>query len=203
MKQILSHPFFYNAFQLFMGAKRSRQNFVKNSVKPFIGMKILDIGCGTADILTYLPDVDYCGYDISKTYITHAKKKFGGLGQFYCKELSFNDLDSLPKFDLVIASGLIHHLDDSAALDILKISHEALKPGGRLLTIDPCLDPKQNAIARFLVSNDRGLYVRNKQEYQALVGKIFEISHGQVRNQVWIPYTLCLFECKKAMFKTF
>ena len=197
VRAILSHPFVYSAFQSLMGAHRSRQNFVANYVKPFTGMRILDVGCGPADILDYLPDVDYWGYDISEAYIAQAKSRFGQRGRSNCKQLQLDDLAVLPKFDVVLALGLLHHLDDSVAVGVLQLALEALHQGGKLLTIDPCLDPSQNPVARFLVRNDRGQNVRNKEEYHVLAGKVFSSLHVEVRHQAWIPYTHCLMECQK------
>lgn len=197
VRAILSHPFVYSAFQSLMGAHRSRQSFVTNYVKPISGMKILDVGCGPADILGYLPDVDYWGYDISEAYIAQARTWFGRRGRFNCKQLQLDDLAVLPKFDIVLALGLLHHLDDSVALTVLQLAHEALQPGGRLLTIDPCLDPLQNPVARFLVRNDRGQNVRNKEQYRALAKRVFSSPRVEVRHQAWIPYTHCFIECQK------
>lgn len=197
VRAILSHPFFYSALQSVMGAHKARHNFSVNYVKPFPGMKILDIGCGPADILDYLPNVDYWGYDISEAYVAKANKRFRQRARFNCKQLQFEDLAKLPKFDVVLALGLLHHLDDSLALVVLQLAHEALKPGGRLLSVDPCLDPSQNAVARFLVRNDRGQNVRNKEGYKALAVKAFVSIRIIVHNQTWIPYTHCLMECLK------
>jgi len=197
VRAILSHPFVYSAFQSLMGAHKSRQRFVANYVKPFPGMRILDVGCGPADILGYLPDVDYWGYDISEPYIAQAKTRFGQRGRFNCKQLQLDDLVELPKFDAVLALGLLHHLDDSVAVGVLQLAHEALQPGGRLISVDPCLAPSQNPVARFLVRNDRGQNVRNKVEYQVLADKVFASPRVEVRHQAWIPYTHCFMECQK------
>jgi SAM-dependent methyltransferase len=197
VRAILSHPRIYSAFQSLMGAKQFRTNFVSQRVRPVPGMAILDIGCGPADILAYLPDVDYWGYDISEAYIERAQNTFGHRGHFHCKQLLPGDLNGLPKFDLVIAIGLLHHLDDQVALGVLQLAHEALAPGGRLLTVDPCLDPSQNFIARFLVRNDRGQNVRDRDGYEALALKVFTAPDATVSHQAWIPYTHCVMECKK------
>ena len=37
-------------------------------------LKVLDIGCGPANVLNYLPKCDYYGYDIDKRSINYAKK---------------------------------------------------------------------------------------------------------------------------------
>jgi 2-polyprenyl-3-methyl-5-hydroxy-6-metoxy-1,4-benzoquinol methylase len=180
-----------------MGAHDLRKKFIATSVRPFQGMKILDIGCGPADILSYLPDVDYWGFDISEEYIQHAKKKFGSRGNFHCQLLELSDLSELPAFDIVLALGVLHHLDDSSAAFIMRLASEALKPGGRLLTIDPCLEPSQNQIARFLIRRDRGQNVRDKVGYQEIAQTAFDAPKVEVRHKAWIPYTHCFMECQK------
>lgn len=197
VRAILSHPFIYSLFQSLMGAHKARQNFVANFVKPFPGMKVLDIGCGPADILAYLPTDDYWGFDISESYIRQAGARFGDRGTFHCKHLQMADLEGLPLFDVVLAIGLLHHLDDAVAIEVMRLASQALRPGGRLLTIDPCLDSSQNLISRFLVRNDRGRNVRNEAGYDALARTVFESPRVVVRHQAWIPYTHCFMECQK------
>ncbi|KJS01678.1 MAG: hypothetical protein VR65_07980 [Desulfobulbaceae bacterium BRH_c16a] len=197
VRGILSNPFIYSFFQLLMGAHKLRQNFVETLVKPFEGMKVLDVGCGPADILAYFPTVEYWGFDISKAYINQAQSRFCNRGRFQCKQLQHTDLPKLPAYDVVLALGLLHHLDDSVAIEIMQIASNALKEGGRLLTIDPCLDPSQNRIARFLVCKDRGRNVRDKDGYESLAKTVFESPRIEVRQQKWIPYTHCFIECRK------
>ncbi|MDO9224750.1 MAG: class I SAM-dependent methyltransferase [Pseudomonadota bacterium] len=197
VRAVLSHPLLYSSFQSLMGAHKFRTNFVAQFVRPFSGMAILDIGCGPADILAYLPDVDYWGFDISEQYIKKAEDVFGNRGHFHCEQLQANDLERLPKFDVVLAIGLLHHLDDAAALNVLQLAQQALKPFGRLLTVDPCLDRSQGAIARFLVQHDRGQNVRDKSGYEALALSVFNAPKAEMRHQAWIPYTHCIMECEK------
>ena len=196
-RAILSHPIIYSSFQSLMGAHKFRKNFVLQYIRPFPGVSILDIGCGPADILAYLPGTDYWGFDISDEYIEKARHTFKQLGRFHCKELQLDDLDQLPKFDVVLAIGLLHHLDDPVALEVTQLAHKALKPGGRFLTVDPCLDPLQSVISRFLVRNDRGQNVRDKNGYEKLTNSVFKESKAMVSHQTWIPYTHCIMECSK------
>lgn len=197
IRAILSHPFIYSSFQLLMGARMLWQDFAATSIRPFPGMQILDIGCGPADILAYLPDVDYWGFDISEKYINHARTKYGKRGHFHCQTLQLTDLAQLPLFDIVLALGLLHHLDDPTAESIMQLAFQALKSGGLLLTIDPCLQPSQNRMARFLICHDRGQNVRNKYGYQAIAKSCFLDPEIVVRHKVWVPYTHCLMKCQK------
>jgi SAM-dependent methyltransferase len=196
-RTILSHPYLYSMFQYLMGAHQGRIRFISDFVRPVPGSAILDIGCGTADILDYLPCVDYWGFDINLAYIDQAKARFGVRGKFQCQELKAADLDNLMKFDIVLAIGLLHHLDDTTAVNTLVLAHRALKREGHLLTIDPCIEPGQNPIARFLVTHDRGQHVRTSEGYAALVSSIFMQPRVEVIHRSWIPYTHCIMQCTR------
>jgi len=198
VRAIFSNPTIYSAFQTIMGAHSSRIKFVEEFVRPFSGCAVLDIGCGPADILAYLPDVDYWGFDISDAYIERAKMRFAQRGRFYCQELTRADIVKMPPFDVVLALGLLHHLDDESAKGVLRLASQALKPGGRLLTVDPCLEAGQNPVARFLIRIDRGQNVRSGAGYTSLARAVFESPRVEVRDSgAWIPYTHCIMECTR------
>lgn len=195
LRSLLSNPYIYSAFQTLFGGHQARKNFVNEFIQPMPNINVLDVGCGPADIFEYLPSCQYWGFDISKSYIDRAKAKYGSKGNFICKELDFLDLESLPKFDLVLTLGLIHHLDDATAHAVLDLCYNALNDDGKLVTIDPCFHPEQNPIAKFLIRNDRGQNVRSESEYKFLVNQFFPNSVVTVRHQSWIPYTHCIMVC--------
>ena len=159
---------------------------------------VLDIGCGPADILNYLPkSVNYWGYDISPEYIQKAKLTFGSRGHFVCKLLDGSDLNELPKFDRVILTGVFHHLDDETARNVVNLAYQALKDGGKMVSVDPCFSPEQSRVARFLISKDRGQNVRVEAAYKILVNKTFRKIKTNVVHKAWIPYTHCYMVCTK------
>jgi SAM-dependent methyltransferase len=191
---ILSHPLIYSSFQYLMGAKQGWTYFANFHIRAQKGDNILDVGCGPGDILNFLPKVNYWGFDISKTYILKAKHKYGNIANFECKYLTSHDLESLPKFDLVIATGVLHHMDDDMVIDFLKLAFKALKVSGRLVTVDPCFVSNQNPIARFIISKDRGQNVRTKEEYVKLITQVFEKVEMNIKHKIFIPYTHCYIE---------
>ena len=195
IRSVLNDPGVYDGFQKLLGSGNGCPAFVKEFVRPRPGDKVLDMGCGTAKIMDYLPGVSYWGFDISPAYIQEAKKTHGSAGHFVCKELTVADLDSLPKFDIVLAIGVLHHLDDEHAGKLLNLAHQALRPGGRLITMDACFIPKQNLIARCLISWDRGQNVRTQEGYSQLVAGIFPSVRVEIRHRRWIPWTHCVMEC--------
>ena len=132
-------------------------------------MRVLDIGCGPADILAHLPHVEYYGFDISELYIQRARARFADRhAKFACKLLTSDDLSRLPRFDRVIAIGLLHHLGDEMATELMRMVSTRLAPGGRLVTLDPCLSDDQNLVSRWLVKSDRGQNVRTREGYAAI-----------------------------------
>jgi SAM-dependent methyltransferase len=197
VRAVLSRPFVYNTLQRLMGAQRLRQANVKNHVRPFPGIRILDLGCGTAEYLGALPeDVRYVGFDMSADYIESARRNFGSRGEFHCGLLERAKVDVMEKFDLVMGTGVLHHLDDAAAKQFMSIAAAALKPGGRIYTVDPCFAPGQSPIARFLISSDRGRNVRDSEGYRALASGLGATVTGELVHTAWVPYTRWHMECQ-------
>jgi SAM-dependent methyltransferase len=197
LRAMLSHPIVYTAFQNIMGTSLGYQRLVSEYIRPKPGMRVLDIGCGPAAVLEYLPKVEYYGFDISESYITSAQKRFCKQGHFICGPLTVGTLSSMPTFDLVLGLGLLHHLEDDAAAECFDLAHLALKPGGRFVTIDPCFEDGQNLLARILIKMDRGQNVRKRPEYDALGGRSFKTRTTIVKHSAWIPYTHCIMECTR------
>lgn len=179
-----------------MGAQRLRRYLADQFIRVQPGHRILDIGCGTADILSFLPEgVEYWGYDISPEYIEAARARHGDRGHFECRPLDLQEIASLPKFDVVLAIGVLHHLGDTEAFSLFQQAKAALHDRGRMITFDGCIAPGQNLIARFLIQHDRGQNVRAASEYRELATQTFSRVEGTLRHQAWIPYTHWIMEC--------
>jgi SAM-dependent methyltransferase len=196
-RSILNYPVIYDLFQNLMGASRVRRELVSDFIHPTEGMRILDIGCGTARILDFLPKVNYFGFDASQQYIDDAISRYGERGTFKCDTVEEALLRGEQSFDLVLAVGVLHHLDDESAVKLLRLGNSALTQGGRVVTVDPCFDLHQNPIAHFLISRDRGQNVRHHAQYSELAFKAFKKVDSFVRHRAWIPYTHCIMECTK------
>ena len=104
VRSVLSTAAIYDLFQGLVGADSLRKTIVKEYVLAGPHHRILDIGCGTAEILKFLPDdVDYVGFDASPEYIESARSRFGKRGTFFAKLVTDADLGTLGEFDLVMA----------------------------------------------------------------------------------------------------
>jgi cyclopropane fatty-acyl-phospholipid synthase-like methyltransferase len=99
-------------------------------------------------------------------------------------------------FDTVLALGILHHLDDAEASTLFSIAAQALKPGGRLITVDGVWVEGQSSVVKYLLSRDRGQFVRKTAEYQKLGAGHFAQMQAQVRHDLLrIPYSLLVLEC--------
>lgn len=197
IRSILSHPMVYDFVQNLMGASKFREFFTANFLHPSVGDRVLDLGCGTAEILLHLPDVEYIGYDISVEYIESARSRFGDRGVFNLGILTANEAKKNISFDIVLALGVLHHLDDKIASELIDTAYAALRPGGRFVTVDPVFAAGQSLIANFLISKDRGQNVRTQEEYENLARSRFTKVRTTVRHQCWIPYSHCFIEATR------
>ena len=174
----------------------SAQKKLDEFICPAKGQRVLDIGCGTARILDILPDVEYHGFDMSQDYIDAAISRHGTRGHFSCLPMAEIRTDDMEPFDIVMALGVLHHMDDNQVIELIELAHSALRADGRLVTIDPCYADDQNLFSRFLVSHDRGRNVRTAGQYRALAGTVFSRVTGEVVHNRWIPHTHWIMKCQ-------
>ncbi|HYA43516.1 MAG TPA: class I SAM-dependent methyltransferase [Syntrophobacteraceae bacterium] len=194
IRSILEIPVIYDVFQSLVGAKLFHQEFVKDFIRPTEGAKLLDIGCGTAQILACLPsDITYVGYDPSPEYIARARRNFGRRAEFTVGFYDEAAASSHTPFDLALATGVLHHMDDEQVIALCELVRKSLKPQGRFVTIDGAFCSEQTALARFLTKRDRGANVRRPEEYVALVTPHFVEVKTEVKNRFW--YTFFFMEC--------
>jgi len=196
LRRLLSHPCLYDGFQDLVGAARLRARLIAEHLAPFPGARLLDIGCGTARFVECLPeDVDYTGFDMSPGYIAAARRRHGRRGTFTCAKVGEVAL-AAGSFDLALAFGVLHHLDDVEARRLFESARAALVPGGRLVTIDPTFVDGQSRLARLAVSRDRGRDVRRPEGYARLADGVFAgVEVSVLHDALRIPYTHAVLDC--------
>ncbi len=194
---LLEFPAGYRLFRWLVGGESAWRIYLAEYVKPAPGDKILDLGCGPADVLNYLPAVNYTGLDISAEYIDSAKKRFGSRGRFLCGDVGRAAIEGEQgTFDLVLATGVVHHLDDTQAAALFDLARLALRSTGRLVTFDGCRVPQQSSLVRWLLAHDRGKFVRTREEYLRLAAVRFAKVEPHLRQDLLhIPYTHLIMCC--------
>jgi SAM-dependent methyltransferase len=194
---VLSLSWAYNAFQHAVGAERYRRRVVEEIIRPTAGQRILDIGCGTGEVLRYLPPVEYLGVDLSPHYIQSARDRFGDRGDFFVGRADDLKLPPDRRFELAMAFGLLHHLEDAEVERLFDAVRGLLAPGGRLVTVDCTLIEGQHPLARFVIKRDRGLNVRTIDEILRLAGRHFQTPTASVHTDLLrIPYTHVVLDCR-------
>jgi ubiquinone/menaquinone biosynthesis C-methylase UbiE len=91
----------YVALQRLMGTDKECRSFVETYIKPSPGNSVLDVGCGPAELLRYMPDdLTYVGFDPNPAYIERARMTFGDRGTFFAKYYERSDVERLPSSTL-------------------------------------------------------------------------------------------------------
>ena len=195
----LNVPFVYNAFSAAVGANALRRRLIQKHVRAKPGDKVIDIGCGSALALRWLPEVHYVGLDMNPNYIAFAHRTYGKKGTFVVGDLRSLKADSrFRDADIVIALGVLHHLDDQEAGSCFQFAHDALKSTGRFVCHEACWVPNQGSISKYVMSSDRGRNIRTEQRYRELAGKVFRKVEAKVdTNPIRIPYVTIVLECEK------
>jgi SAM-dependent methyltransferase len=195
IRSVLAIPIAYQLWWNIVGGPAWANVLLNQYVQPAVGARILEIGCGPGTIVRYLPPSDYLGFDLSPEYIELAKKRFPK-ARFVCERVSQFLLANEEKFDVVLALGILHHLDDAEAQQLFQIAYDALKPGGKLVTSDGVYVDGQSSAARWFLARDRGEYVRSEGGYVGIASQVFSNIRPSVRHDLLrIPHTQLILQC--------
>lgn len=194
MRALLGRPSGFRLFNRLIDAERGHRILARDHVRAEPGARVLDIGCGTGDLFPHLPEVDYLGFDPNPAYVDAARRRYAR-ASFRVASVASIVLEPA-SFDLAVACGVLHHLDDAAVTSLLALACRALRPGGRLVTLDGCFVSGQHPIARALLRADRGRYVRWQDQYVALARRAFARVEVTTRTDLLrVPYTHVVLEC--------
>jgi SAM-dependent methyltransferase len=195
IRSVLALPQAYQLFWNVIGGPTRSRILVAEYIRSKPGDRILEIGCGPGTIVPYLPESEYVGFDMSAHYIEQAKKKFPQ-ARFVCEKVSEYTLKERAYFDIVLALGIVHHLDDQEALKLFQIAHDALRPGGKLVTLDGVWVSGQSSGAKALLARDRGQFVRDEEGYVRIASRVFDNVKVSIRHDLLrIPYTHIIMQC--------
>ena len=102
-------------------------------IKNINGTTILDVGCGSGELLQRLKDKDVYGVDVGKEFIRYCLSHCGyaKVSKQNAEHLDFSSCS----FEDVICSEVIEHLE--SPMKALREFHRVLKPNGRLILTTP------------------------------------------------------------------
>lgn len=201
LRKTLEIPEIYSWFQKQIAKKNYREWFFKKYIGDTSDKRILDLGCGTADILDYIRDEKlYVGIDNNKQYIEKNKRIFADREtcKFYHADLNAYSEKATQKFDIVLMIGVMHHIDDNAVNDVMTCIKRIIADGGIYVSLDPCYTKDMNPIARLLCMLDRGRYVRYADDFIRIQEKYWTDVKYDIRTDTlrFLPYSVIIFTNK-------
>ena len=199
--RILENSVFYNSFLYLIGGNNVKKYFCEQVVKPFVEARVLDVGCGTASVLDFLPkNTIYYGIDYNSHYIDFAQKKYRERPNttFFHKDImELSKFTQNKKFDIVLLMGVLHHLSDEDSKALLQKCRKVLVEEGFIASHDPVFIPNQSFLSKLFVSIDRGYNVRDEKGYRDLFGNSFRVKTIIKKYLLNIPHDNCLITAKK------
>lgn len=193
--KLLSFAPVYNLFRRGVGVGRVRDTLVSEYMVETSGCDVLDVGCGTAEMSQWLSNCDYSGFDPNPSYVASARSAYGESINVWQASIDDPMIEENRRYQIVLGYGVLHHVDDETAFSFFELAARYLTPDGRVFTIDPCLYDGQPALARRVVSADRGPWVRRPEDYRELANPWFSSVTCNIReNLLRIPYTHLIME---------
>lgn len=187
LHRAITYPLFYKGLMYAFGADKALFRYAK-ILDAKAGCRMLDVGCGPANILPYLPRVQYIGIDLNPRHIEFAKRRYNGSSNnFLVGDVTKTDFGG--QFDLINLSGVLHHLEDADAKRLLNHLGGLLGEDGRIVTLDNVWLPKQRLAVKILNSLDSGQNIRTPEQYMTLFSSAGLRLQAQVTNNLLrVPY---------------
>ena len=199
-ERILGRTGAYRLLKSLVAPPRKIRGTVERHLMPYSANSVLDLGCGYGDLADYFPDtVKYVGVDSNPRYIEEAMRRHSRSNvTFFLGDVS--DLRSVrdEQFDLVVMTGVLHHLDTATAREAVAGCHGLISSTGRFVCIEPVFHHDQGLLPRLIIASDRGRFVRDTEGYSSLVSGLFEIVDISIsETELRIPYTHLIMSCRK------
>ena len=198
-ERLLGNTFVYKTFKNLVSPPRLVAKTVEDFLQVPDGSTVLDLGCGYGDIAFYYTNrCKYVGIDSNQAYIKEARRRnMHNDAEFLVGDVSDSEIRKRGPFDLVLMTGVLHHLPNEHVIDVVEGSKDLVSATGRFVAIEPVFSPDQRLSARLIIASDRGRFVRDKDGYVNLLKSGFANVHGEiVHGRLRIPYSHVILTCK-------
>ena len=160
--------------------------------------RVLDIACGPGAFSGLFAADVYVGVDINQRYVEYAQRRYRGTFHVMdARHIEFSD-DS---FDGVLVYGLLHHLNDDDAREVLKGVSRVLKPSGRALIIEDIpSESRLNVVGHLLHRIENGHFIRSAEEYRTLLDAHLMKQSEQFFRSGFCDYYMAVLTCNDDVF---
>ena len=191
-ERVLSNPTVYKTFKRVVLPGGVLERLVAEHFVVEDGGRVLDLGCGFGDYAPfYAGRCDYLGIDHNESYIDTARRMNAATSaRFMVADVADPAVAEHGPFDLVMMSGVLHHLPSDAVRELASLIRPLISSTGRFVAMEPAFDPDQGLTARLTIASDRGRFVRDVEGYRTLLESAFtKVDTNVVSGMLRIPYT--------------
>jgi cyclopropane fatty-acyl-phospholipid synthase-like methyltransferase len=200
LSDVFDNPKLYELFQFGVARSGTSRRIRDEVLRPSGIQNVLDFGCGIGYHSLEFPEAQYVGIEPLEGCVQKAEIMYPAQNRKFLVG-DHRTLKTLTdsSFDLIIAIGVLHHIDDETFSEFMFQGQRLLRPGGRMTTFDPVYHNAQSKISRWVVGRDRGRWVRTQPEYQTVIEKYFT---NKVEAKIYskllrIPYDHIAFNVTK------
>lgn len=199
--RLVTNPKFYSVFQDILGGKKARESFRYKYFDDLQGKSVLEVGCGPGTWFPQIEDcAEYLGMDWNQDHIDAGNKQYGSSTvRFVCGDVSKDVNPDQRKFDYIFAFGILHHLSDQQAIDLITVCSALLKKQGRFISIDPVYHENQHFFAKWMNDRDSGQNIRSEEGYRKLSESLFtSIGTTVCTDKLRVPYSHCVMVAEQS-----
>jgi SAM-dependent methyltransferase len=125
-----------------LGLAPAYHRWIYTIFKPYLGKRIVETGCGTGNLTSYLADdASIISIDRSAEFLDKLRERLGHRQNLSIRKMDVFDEEFLnlksQSIDTIICVSLLEHIDDDR--ELLRRFYEILVPGGRLALFVPAL----------------------------------------------------------------
>ncbi|MBI5393349.1 methyltransferase domain-containing protein [Candidatus Woesearchaeota archaeon] len=157
------------SYWLYSMQKHAIKQILRNKKATSSSLKILDIGCGTGQLLSHLvkelPHAELYGIDLTEAMVSLAKQKLKQHKNIMVQQTSVEKMPFKDKlFDYVLTTEAFHHFPEpeKALLEMKRV----LKDDGKIILIDINFGPGISYIFHKLEPGNKNIY--SKKQFQEL-----------------------------------
>jgi SAM-dependent methyltransferase len=134
--------------------------------------KILDIGCGWGQFLSWLKQKNYChleGIDMGSDQVEHCRSI--GLNTSHAPDSILYLRERVDTYDLVTLHHVIEHVPPTKGLELLRAMRDSLRPGGIAIIQTPNMSAVSAGFSRYIeLTHVTGYTESNLHEALLLAG---------------------------------